>query len=156
MSRSAYGFRPDQLAQCGIAKHRCHEGGTGVSATEAVAPPKTVSDLLETDDAKALLEAGKEHGQLSADEIAVALDELELEPAQIDDFYHALEELQIEVVTGQEEAEEELVQAEEPREISTDALQLFLKDIGKVDLLTAAQEVELAKRIERGDHGAKQ
>jgi RNA polymerase primary sigma factor len=37
-----------------------------------------------------------------------------------------------------------------------DALQLFLKDIGKVHLLTAAQEVELAKRIERGDHGAKQ
>src|SRR3954447_2062777 len=37
-----------------------------------------------------------------------------------------------------------------------DALQLFLKQIGKVDLLTAAQEVELAKRIERGDHGAKQ
>ena len=57
MSRSAYGARPGQLAQCGIAKHRFHEGGTGVSATEAVAPPKTVSDLLETDDAKALLEA---------------------------------------------------------------------------------------------------
>ena len=37
-----------------------------------------------------------------------------------------------------------------------DGLQSFLKDIGKVDLLTAAQEVELAKRIERGDHGAKQ
>jgi RNA polymerase primary sigma factor len=42
------------------------------------------------------------------------------------------------------------------REVSADALQLFLKDIGKVDLLTAAQEVELAKRIERGDHSAKQ
>ena len=41
-----------------------------MSATEAVAPPKTVVDLLETDDAKALLEAGREHGQLSADEIA--------------------------------------------------------------------------------------
>jgi RNA polymerase primary sigma factor len=41
-------------------------------------------------------------------------------------------------------------------EHSTDSLQLFLKDIGKVDLLTAAQEVELAKRIERGDHLAKQ
>jgi RNA polymerase primary sigma factor len=37
-----------------------------------------------------------------------------------------------------------------------DSLQLFLKDVGKVDLLTAAQEVELAKRIERGDHRAKQ
>ena len=40
-------------------------------------------------------------------------------------------------------------------EISTDSLQLFLKDIGRVDLLTAAQEVELAKRIERGDDDAK-
>ena len=41
-------------------------------------------------------------------------------------------------------------------EASTDSLQLFLKDIGRVELLTAAQEVELAKRIERGDHRAKQ
>jgi RNA polymerase primary sigma factor len=52
------------------------------------------------------------------------------------------------------------VEKEEPvaeaREISTDSLQLFLKDIGKVELLTAAQEVELAKRIEHGDHGATQ
>src|SRR6476620_8888103 len=128
-------------------------GGNGVSATEvAVAPPKTVTDLLETEDAKALLDAARENGRLSADEIAVALDELDLEPAQIDDFYHALEELQIEVVA----AEEEEQAVEEPREVSTDALQLFLKDIGKVDLLTAAQEVELAKRIERGDHSAKQ
>jgi RNA polymerase primary sigma factor len=49
------------------------------------------------------------------------------------------------------------VAEEEPfdLEISTDSLQLFLKDIGKVDLLTAAQEVELAKRIERGDDLAK-
>jgi len=123
-----------------------------VSATEVAGPPKAVTDLLETEDAKALLEAGREHGHLSADEIAVALDELDLEPGQIDDFYHTLEELQIEVVV----AEEEEQQAEEPREVSTDALQLFLKDIGKVDLLTAAQEVELAKRIERGDHSAKQ
>jgi RNA polymerase primary sigma factor len=44
----------------------------------------------------------------------------------------------------------------EPYEASADSLQLFLKDIGKVELLTAAQEVELAKRIERGDHCAKQ
>jgi len=39
---------------------------------------------------------------------------------------------------------------------SQDSLQSFLRDIGKVDLLTAAQEVALAKRIERGEHGAKQ
>jgi RNA polymerase primary sigma factor len=123
-----------------------------VSVTEVAVAPKAVVDLMETEDAKALLESGRENGHLSADEITVALDELDLEPAQIDDFYHALEELQIEVVAGVEEEE----QVEEPREVSTDALQLFLKDIGKVDLLTAAQEVELAKRIERGDHSAKQ
>ncbi|HEX5929344.1 MAG TPA: sigma-70 family RNA polymerase sigma factor, partial [Solirubrobacterales bacterium] len=54
---------------------------------------------------------------------------------------------------------EEDADAEAPaevREVSTDTLQLFLKDIGKVPLLTAAQEVELAKRIERGEHAAKQ
>ena len=39
---------------------------------------------------------------------------------------------------------------------TADGLQLFLKSIGKVELLTAAEEVELAKRIERGDHRAKQ
>jgi RNA polymerase primary sigma factor len=49
------------------------------------------------------------------------------------------------------------VEDEEPfaLEMSTDSLQVFLKDIGRVDLLTAAQEVELAKRIERGDEHAK-
>jgi RNA polymerase primary sigma factor len=125
-----------------------------LSVTEEAVSPKGVVELLETDDAKALLDAGREAGHLSADEIAVALDELDLEPAQIDDFYHALEELHIEVVSGEEEADP--VAEEQPREVSTDALQLFLKDIGKVDLLTAAQEVELAKRIERGDHCAKQ
>jgi RNA polymerase primary sigma factor len=41
-------------------------------------------------------------------------------------------------------------------DVSTDSLRLFLKEISKVELLTATQEVELAKRIERGDHGAKQ
>src|SRR5689334_21378301 len=44
----------------------------------------------------------------------------------------------------------------EVSEISTDSLKLFMTEIGKIDLLTAAQEVELAKRIERGDHAAKQ
>ena len=124
-----------------------------MSATEEAVAPKAVVDLLETDDARALLDAARENGRLNADEIAVALDELDLEPTQIDDFYHALEELQIEVVAAEEE---EQPPAEAPREVSTDSLQLFLKDIGKVDLLTAAQEVELAKRIERGDHSAKQ
>ena len=115
----------------------------------------SIAEVLETDEAKGLLESGRVAGSLSTEEIALALGELELDAAQMDDFYHALEELRIDVVDGSGEAQEPEVQAE-AREVSTDSLQLFLKDIGKVDLLTAAQEVELAKRIERGEHKAKQ
>jgi len=115
----------------------------------------SIAEVLETDEAKGLLESGRVAGSLSTEEIALALGELELDASQMDDFYHALEELRIDVVDGSGEAEEPEPQAE-AREVSTDSLQLFLKDIGKVDLLTAAQEVELAKRIERGEHKAKQ
>jgi RNA polymerase primary sigma factor len=125
--------------------------GTG-SAVEQV---KAIRDLLETDEAKGLLEAGREHGSLTADAISSAFGELDLEPGQLDDFYEALDELEIEVTDGTAEPDDDEPTAAE-REISTDSLQLFLKDIGRVDLLTAAQEVELAKRIERGDHRAKQ
>jgi RNA polymerase primary sigma factor len=120
------------------------------------AKPTSIAEVLETDEAKGLLEAGREAGSLSTEEIALALGELELDAAQVDDFYHALEELHIEVVDGSEEAAADAEAEEGTREVTTDSLQLFLKDIGKVDLLTAAQEVELAKRIERGEHRAKQ
>jgi RNA polymerase primary sigma factor len=81
---------------------------------------------------------------------AVVDDEADDEATPLDgaaeaDFYAA-----VEAMTADE--------LDEPADVefSTDSLQLFLKDIGRVDLLTAAQEVELAKRIERGDHRAKQ
>jgi RNA polymerase primary sigma factor len=128
-----------------------------LSAQSEKAKPATIAELLETEEAKGLLEGARQTGSLNATDIALALDELELEPAQMDDFYHALDEMQIEVLEAGAEAEEPTAEPEpEVREISTDSLQLFLKDVGKVDLLTAAQEVELAKRIERGDHRAKQ
>ena len=112
--------------------------------------------VLETEEARNLLEAGREAGSLTADEITLALDELDLDAGQIDDFYQALDELQIEVVAVEEAQDDTAAEEFEAQEVSTDALQLFLKDVGRVDLLTAAQEVELAKRIERGDHRAKQ
>jgi RNA polymerase primary sigma factor len=116
--------------------------------------PGQAFDVLASNEAKALLESGRQAGKLAADEIASALDELDLDTAQLDEFYAALDEAQIEVVERDEPEGPEL---EAPtREVSTDTLQLFLKDIGKVPLLTAAQEVELAKRIERGEHAAKQ
>src|SRR5439155_380717 len=117
-------------------------------------------DVIETVEAQALLETARASGSLTTEEISLALDELDLDAGQLDDFYTQLEELQIDVV-GRDVEEEELPVEEEivtanGREVSTDSLQLFLKDVGRVDLLTAAQEVELAKRIERGDHRAKQ
>jgi RNA polymerase primary sigma factor len=117
-----------------------------------------VEDVLDTDEARSLLEAGRSVGRLDADEIALALDELDLDAGQMDEFYAALEDAQIEVVPAAdgEEVEEVVGEFDAEPEISTDTLQLFLKDIGKVPLLTAAQEVELAKRIERGEHAAKQ
>jgi RNA polymerase primary sigma factor len=127
--------------------------GDAVSARGQAAQRKRVEDLLDTDEARGLLETGRESGTLSAEDIALAFDELDLDTGQLDEFYAALEEQQIEVVSAADEAAEQEL---EVVAASTDSLQLFLKDIGKVDLLTAAQEVELAKRIERGDHRAKQ
>ena len=151
MSRTAYGAVPARMADCGIARGR-HMAAT---ATEEGSP----TEVLETEEARNLIEAAQAAGRISVEEIALALDELELEPAQLEDVYRALEELQVEIVDGQATEADAKAEARldaSVREVSTDALQLFLKDIGKVDLLTAAQEVELAKRIERGDHGAKQ
>ncbi len=108
---------------------------------------------LEHDETRVLVKQGQEAGFLTHEEVALALDELGLDTLELDAFYKELEDLKVEVL---EEAPEEAPAVEEVREVSTDALQLFLKDIGRVPLLTAAQEVELAKRIERGDHPAKQ
>ena len=125
--------------------------------SQVQATPKRVEDILDTDEARALLESGRENGSLTADEIAVAFDDFDLEAGQLDELFQALEEQQVEIVpqVGADDEEAPTVRTRS-LEASTDSLQLFLKDIGKVELLTAAQEVELAKRIERGDHSAKQ
>jgi RNA polymerase primary sigma factor len=127
----------------------------GERLTQVQAGPRRVDDVLDTDEARALLDSGRENGSVSAEEIALAFDDYELEAGQLDELYQAFEEHQVEIVSGvavdlDDEAEQAAI------ETSTDSLQLFLKDIGRVDLLTAAQEVELAKRIERGEHKAKQ
>jgi RNA polymerase primary sigma factor len=130
-------------------------GGLAAEETQGATTRTPIEEILASDEGARLLESGYRTGQVDADELALALDELDLEPAQLDEFYAALEEAQIAVVhpDAGDDAEPEV---EPEPEITTDALQLFLKDIGKVPLLTAAQEVELAKRIERGEHAAKQ
>jgi len=69
---------------------------TGTSRAPATAG---VLDLLEV---RTLFEAGKGAGKLEAEEIAIALDELDLDPAQLDEFYTALEEAQVDVVGNEQ------------------------------------------------------
>jgi RNA polymerase primary sigma factor len=121
----------------------------------AIRTEQATGSVLNSEEAWELLQTGRQAGRLNAEEVALALDELKLDAGQIDEFYGMVEELHIELVEEDEEAVDDSLELEGP-DVSTDALQLFLKDIGKVDLLTAPQEIELAKRIERGDHVAKQ
>src|SRR5207249_4322630 len=72
------------------------------------AKPMSIAEVLETDEARSLLESGREAGSLSTEEIALALSELELDASQVEEVYHALEELQIDVVDGTEEPEREV------------------------------------------------
>jgi RNA polymerase primary sigma factor len=109
----------------------------------------------ESDEVRGLVERGRGVGFLSQDEIIETLNPLNLDAGQIDEVYGVLEGARIEIVGDKPDEEVEEVDLS-TREVSMDALQLFLKDIGKVPLLTAAMEVDLAKRIERGDERAKQ
>src|SRR5436853_6409529 len=113
-----------RMAHCGIAS----EGDGEMAATVTEEAPSV--EVLETEEARNLLEAAQAAGRVSAEEISLALDELELEPAQLEDVYRALEELQVEIVDAQAaeaNAKEQARLDESVREVSTDALQLFLK-----------------------------
>ena len=81
---------------------RLHVGdvtkGDRVSEVGETVPALGIADLLGTDEARALLEAGAAAGSLNMDEIAAALDELELDAGVLDEFFGALDELQIEIV----------------------------------------------------------
>jgi RNA polymerase primary sigma factor len=158
MSRSAYGDCPKPMQHCRIAENSSTTSarGAGGALTQVQAGPKRVHDVLDTDEARALLESARESGSLTAEEVALAFDDFDLEPGQLDELFQAFEEQQIEIVSQGVADDDDAPVKGRALEASTDSLQLFLKDIGRVELLTAAQEVELAKRIERGDHRAKQ
>ena len=90
------------------------------------------------------------------------LEPLELDPLETEAVYQELDRRGIELLvepereTEPEPPPEKAPPVPQPFETTTDALQLFLREAGRHHLLTAAQEVELAKRIERGDGAAKQ
>jgi RNA polymerase primary sigma factor len=132
----------------------------------------SVVELQELDEVKGLLAKGLQVGVLSYAEITKAMSELDLDEADVEELHGFLEKAEIELVEDIDPAiapSSQVERAPDKRgrrkaktaldlkpDMTTDSLQLFLKDIGKVRLLTAQEEVDLAKRIERGDLDAKQ
>jgi RNA polymerase primary sigma factor len=143
----------------------------------AIEPLETVAEGLnrdsgeqpfaEIDELQSLIAAGRERGYLTFEQIAATLEEVEVTKEQVSSLHAHLVEHGVDVI-----AEDGVSAYKEQRgaeangsskkaeldltvEPSLDSLRLYLRSIGQVELLTAAQEVELAKRIERGDMLAK-
>jgi RNA polymerase primary sigma factor len=106
---------------------------------------------------QALLDQGEELGCLNLSAVSEFLQEAELDEEQTAGFFEQLEERSIPLTDdcARPDAVESSYVNGELAAATTDALQLFLNEAGRYSLLTAAEEVELAKRIERGDKAAK-
>jgi RNA polymerase primary sigma factor len=133
--------------------------------------------IADMDELRALIAEGQERGFLTFTQIEACLEEVEVTKEQLQELHAYLDEHGIDVVeadgrparseAGSIEAGAQRAAAPDPEqrkkvevdltvEPSLDSLRLYLRSIGRVNLLTAEQEVLLARRIERGDMTAKQ
>ena len=136
-----------------------------------VAPPPAA--YLEVEELRTLLAEGRERGYLTFEEIAACLEEVEVTKEQVQALHAHLVEGGIDVVSADGKPASASADGAQPQAVdgqptatrnpeidltvepSLDSLRLYLRAIGRVDLLTADEEVWLAKRIERGDMAAK-
>ena len=113
-----------------------------------------IETLLAQDEVRVLLETSEHAGTIRLHEVAELVETHELAPLEHDALLRELDKRGIEIVDPPPSPEPPSPVA--AAESTTDALQLFLREAGRHTLLTAAQEVALAKRIERGDLDAKE
>jgi len=113
-----------------------------------------------------VLEIGKKRGVLAYEEVAEKLSSFELDSDQMDEFYEHLNEQGVEVI-GDSETDPSMKQLDKEEEFDlndlsvppgvkiNDPVRMYLKEIGRVNLLSAKDEISLAQRIENGDEEAK-
>jgi RNA polymerase primary sigma factor len=120
---------------------------------------------------KELIAKGKRKGIISYREIMDSLEQIDLSTEQIDEIYEAFASNGIEIMPDTSESEEESGDDQEPFQVETeeveldltipegialdDPVRMYLKEIGRVPLLSATDEIDLARRVEEGDESAK-
>jgi RNA polymerase primary sigma factor len=120
--------------------------------------PVEIESIIQHEDVLLLLETSEASGNARQSELNDLAEIHEFDVFDLDLLYRELETRGVEIVDDTKEVEKAPPPPPPPApvETTTDALQLFLREAGRHQLLTAAQEVELAKKIERGDMQAKQ